>query len=118
MIYIQKWKKHTFQYRFLNKVEEIFKNNINLDCYFGFDVGYFKGINIYYGSIKDSHAAFLLSKIFKEHNINVRLVTNIDYNFDLIVLFGYINNEKEKRCIKKNTGKILKALSLLLSFYK
>ena len=99
-------------------MEEIFKNNINLDCYFGFDVGYFKGINIYYGSIKDSHAAFLLSKIFKEHNINIRLVTNIDYDFDLIVLFGYINNKKEKRCIKKNTGKILKALSLLLPFYK
>ena len=116
MVYIQKWNRFTFQYRFLQKVKKLINGNNKLYCYFGFDIGYFHGINIYYGSIKSNYTAFLLSKTLKNYQIDVRLTTNIDYNFDLIVLFGYINNKTQIKYIKKNKHKILKALSLLLSF--
>lgn len=111
MLYFQKYKKNTLEYKFLNQIKNLINNEINIDCYFGFDFGFFSGINIYYGSKKDSKYASLLSDIFKNNNVNVRLTTNIDYDFDIIVLFSYVNNKISRKDFKKNKKIIMEALS-------
>lgn len=113
LIYYQKWEKSTFEYNFLNEIKKVIKDKPDKKIYFGFDYGFFSGINIYYGSKKDDKLANNLYEIFKSIKLNIRLKTNISYDFDLIVLFGYSNNISEIKYLTKKKKKILKALTLL-----
>ena len=110
MLFLQKWEENSFEYNFLDDIK---LKVIDKKIYCGFDFGFFEGINIYYGSNKDNKLAFKLYDLLKKEKIKIRLITNIDYDFDLIVLFGYINLKKERKRVKKNKQKILKALTSL-----
>lgn len=111
MIYIQKWKNSTFEADFLNKVSQIFNNKENKKVYFGFDYGFFNGINIYYGSLKDESFAKRIASKFNDKKLNLRLYCNIDYDFDIIILFGYANLKKQRHYLRKNQKKIMEVLS-------
>ena len=113
MLHFQQYKKHTFEFNFLSQIKSVVKDS-NLKCYFGFDFGFLSGVNIYYGSHKDSKAAYFLYDLFKKENINIRLITNIDYDYDVIVLFGYVNTFWDKLILCKNKSKFMKALSFFL----
>lgn len=117
LLYVQQYKKNTFEYKFLSQIKSVVEDS-NLRCYFGFDFGFFSGINIYYGSSKDDTPARHLYTLLKNENLNIRMMTNIDYDFDIIVLFGYINNYKEKIKLLKNKKNIVKALSLFFKCFK
>ena len=113
LIYYQKWETSSFEYNFLNEIKKVIKDKPNKKIYFGFDYGFFCGVNIYYGSQKEDMLANKIYYLLKKEKINIRLKTNISYDFDLIVLFGYSNNEKEVKYLSKKKNKILKALTLL-----
>ena len=113
MLFFQKWDENTFEYNFLKLVKNNIKDKNKCKIYIGFDFGFSTGINIYYGSQKNNKYALKLERLFKEQNLNVRLVTNIEEDFDLIVLFGYINLYKERKYLKKYKSKILEVISLL-----
>ena len=118
MVFIQDYKKDTFQYQFLNQIKDKL-HNIDLKCYFGFDFGFFNGVNIYYGSKYNDYAAKKLYKLMKRAKINVRMLSNIDYDYDLIVLFGYINLASEKERLNYEKKTIMKTLSFFLRrFFK
>lgn len=112
MIFFQKWSEHSFESKYLNNIRKHLKDN-SKKIYLGFDYGFFKGINIYYGSNKDKSFSYAIYKKFIDENINVRLYTNIPYDFDLIILFGYTNQKKERKYLKKKRKKIMKVLSSL-----
>lgn len=112
MIFFQKWSKHSFENKYLNSIKNNLKDN-ERNIYLGFDYGFFKGVNIYYGSNKDRDFSYKIYKKFINEKINVRLYTNIPYDFDLIILFGYTNQKKEKKYLKKNRKRIMKVLSSL-----
>lgn len=111
MIYYQNWSKNSFEYKYLKQIQKHIKENPNINCYIGFDFGFFCGCNIYY--FKDDTLAKKIYKNFKQSNLNVRLFTNIDYDFDVIILLGYSNLKCEKRYLRKSKNKIMKALSFL-----
>ena len=111
MIYFQKWEKGSFEYNFLNEIKKHIKEKPYLKLYIGFDYGFFCGMNIYYGSNHDSKHAHKLLSILNENKFNVRLFTNIDYDFDVILLLGYTNNKKERQYLWKIKKKLMKALS-------
>jgi hypothetical protein len=109
MYYYQKWSKHSFEYNYLKCIKEKIKENPNINCYIGFDFGFFRGVNIYYN--KENKYANTIYDNFIKNKINVRLFTNIDYDFDIIILLGYTNIPQEKRYLRKNKKIIMKALS-------
>lgn len=111
MIYYQNWSKNCFEYKYLKFIQKNIKENPNINCYIGFDFGFFCGTNIYY--FKENKLANQVYKNFIDNNLNVRLFTNIDYKFDVIILLGYTNINKEKKYLRKNKNKIMKALSFL-----
>lgn len=113
MIYYQKWQENTFEYDFLNKIKKVIEDKPNYKIYLGFDYGFFSGINIYYGTNKKSDLAFKLYDLLNKQKVKIRLICNISYDFDLIVLFGYTNNIQEIKNLKKYERKILKALTLI-----
>lgn len=113
MLYFQKWPVNTFEYKFLKKVEKIINKQNNYKMYFGFDYGYFLGINIYYGSNHSDKLALKLKDKLQTNKGLIRLCTNIPYDFDLIVLFGYSNLRKQRLILRKKQKIILKALSKL-----
>ena len=95
----------------INRNLATIKENPNINCYIGFDFGFFCGCNIYY--FQENKLANDIYKAFKDNNLKVRLFTNIDYNFDVIILLGYTNLKCEKRYLRKNKNIIMKALSFL-----
>ena len=109
MYYYQKWKKHSFEYNYLNYIRKNIKENPNINCYIGFDFGFFSGTNIYYN--KENKFANTINNNFINNKIKVRLFTNIDFDFDVIILLGYTNIKQEKRYLSKNKKIIMKALS-------
>ena len=109
MIYYQLWNKKDFEYSFLNKIKKIVKDN-KKNIYFGFDYGFYNGIVIYYGSNKDCKLANNVYNELKKRNIRVKVCTNIPYDFDLILLFGCINNRKKKKYLLKNEKRILEII--------
>ena len=111
MIYFQQWEKDSFEYIFLNEIKNVMKEKPNLKLYVGFDYGFFCGMNIYYGTNSDPSYAKLLHKLLKKEKLSIRLFTNIDYDFDVIILLGYSNNQKERQYLWKNKKKLMKALS-------
>jgi hypothetical protein len=90
MIYYQNWSKNSFEYKYLKQIKKNIKENPNINCYIGFDFGFFCGCNIYY--FQENKLANDIYKAFKDNNLKVRLFTNIDYNFDVIIL--HITNWK------------------------
>ncbi len=113
MITVQKWKENTFEYFFLKQMKESINNHSDKKVYLGFDYGFFSGVNIYYGSLKDEGYAQKVYNAFKKEKIEIRLYCNIDYDFDLILLFGYINNEKQRQIFKKIRKKVMRVLTSL-----
>jgi hypothetical protein len=111
MIFYQNWSKGCFEERYLRKIKNRIKENPKLKCYIGFDFGFFRGVNIYYGSNYSDEAAKKIYEQFTKYNIPVRLFTNIDYDFDIIILLGYSNLIIEKISLLINKRKIMKALS-------
>ena len=111
MIYFQKWEEGTFEYNFLKEIKKHIKEKPCLKLYVGFDYGFFCGMNIYYGSNHNSQHAQRLLSILNENKFNIRLFTNIDYDFDVILLLGYTNNKKERQYLWRNKKKLMKALS-------
>lgn len=109
MIYYQNWSKNSFEYKYLKRIAKHIKENPNINCYIGFDFGFFCGCNIYYKS--ENKIAKSIYNNFINYKIKVRLFTNIDYDFDVIILLGYTNLLKEKIRLQRNCKKILKALS-------
>ena len=112
MIYIQKWSENSFEGKYLKDISNVIKEKPNLKLYIGFDYGFFYGINIYYGSIKDKVYAQSLYDILKNRKFKIRLFTNIDYDFDIILLLGYTNNQNQRQYLWKNKKKLMKALSI------
>lgn len=109
MYYYQKWSKNSFEYNYLKFIKQHIKENPNINCYIGFDFGFFVGTNIYYN--KENKYANTIYNNFINNKIKVRLFTNIDYEFDVIILLGYTNIKKEKWRLRKNKKIIVKALS-------
>lgn len=109
MYYYQKWSKNSFEYNYLKFIKKNIKENPNIDCYIGFDFGFFHGVNIYYN--KENEFANAIYNNCIKNKINVRLFTNIDYDFDVIVLLGYSNIKHEKKVLRKNKKNIMKALT-------
>ena len=112
MIYLQKWNKNTFEYKYLNCLKKI-TNKPELNLYIGFDYGFFLGINIFYCNEKGKIEAFNINNSLKKCNQLIKLCTNIDVTneYDIILLLGYSNLLIEKIRLLKNNKKILKALS-------
>ncbi len=113
MIFIQNWPKNSFENIFLKRIREVLKDKDNKKLYFGFDYGFFLGVNIYYGSKCEPTLANKVNDLFKKKKITIRLCTNIPYDFDVIVLFGCTNLIKQRLILRKNEKNILKALSKL-----
>ncbi len=113
MLYFQKWDKNSFEFQFLKKMKTVIKDKPNQKIYLGFDYGFFYGMNLYYGSDKSDRLAQKAYQLFKMNHIPIRLMTNIPYDFDLIILFGYSNLRKERHILRKKEKKIMKALSFL-----
>ena len=109
MIYYQNWSKNIFEYKYLKRIKKNIKENPNINCYIGFDFGFFRGVNIYYN--KENKSASNAYNNFIKNKINVRLFTNIDYNFDVIIFLGYTNLLIEKLYLLINKQKIMKALT-------
>jgi hypothetical protein len=109
MYYYQKWSKYSFEYNYLEFIKKNIKENPNINCYIGFDFGFFSGVNIYYN--KKNEFADTIYNNFIKNKINVRLFTNIDYDFDVIILLGYSNNRHEKKYLRNKKENIMKALS-------
>ena len=109
MYYYQNYSKGSFEYKYLKFIKQNIKENPNINCYIGFDFGFFNGTNIYYN--KENKYANQIYSNFIKNKINVRLFTNIDYDFDVIILLGYTNIKQEKRYLSKNKKIIMKALS-------
>ena len=114
MIYYQKWKKDTFEYKYLSSISKKIKRNPNIKCYIGFDFGFFHGTNIFYNSEEGYKKAKLLNDYLIENNVDIRLFTNIPYNYDLIVLLGYTNLKKEKNYLLNKKKIFMKAFSFFL----
>ncbi len=113
MLYFQQWEENSFENQFLKKVKNVLKDKPDQKIYLGFDYGFFCGMNIYYGSQKNEDLAQRAYQLFKSYHLPIRLITNISYDFDLILLFGYPNQRKERHILRKNEKKIMKALSFL-----
>ena len=111
MIYYQKHSENTFEYDYLSYLKQNIKENPNINCYIGFDFGFFHGTNIYYGSNKNSKHAKDIYNNFIKNNIDVRLFCNIPSDFDVIILLGYSNIYKERYYLLKHIKKIMKAIS-------
>ena len=109
MFYYQKWCKNSFEYKYLKYLQKHIKENPNINCYIGFDFGFFCGVNIYYN--KQNNYAKNIYRNFINNKIKVRLYTNIEYDFDVIILLGYSNLLKERIYLTLNKNKFLKALS-------
>ena len=109
MIYYQNWSTNSFEYKYLKHIKKHIKENPNINCYIGFDFGFFRGINIYYNS--NNKTATNVYNNFIKNKINVRLFTNIEYDYDVIILLGYTNLLIEKIYLTINKKKIMKALS-------
>ena len=114
MIYYQLWDKKDFEFSFLNKIKKIVKDN-EKNIYFGFDYGFYDGFLVYYGSNKDCKLANNVYNELKKQNIKVKICTNIPYDFDLILLFGCINNKKQKKYLQKNEKKILEIIKNVIA---
>ena len=117
MIYFQKWKENTFEFDYLEKIKQIFNKKPNFNLYIGFDYGFFCGINIYYGSKKNTYYAKKLYDLLTKYNLNIRLFTNIDYDIDVIILLGYPNTKKQRQYLWKKQKIIMKALSKFESIF-
>lgn len=113
MLYFQKWENNSFEYKYLNEIRKTVSDKKDKKIYFGFDYGFFNGTNIYYGTKKEKDLANKVYNLFNKTKLNIRLFTNIDYDYDLIILFAYSNNKKERKYLIKKKKKILKALSLI-----
>lgn len=113
MIYYQLWDEKDYEYSFLNKLKAIVKDN-KKNIYFGFDYGFYNGIEIFYGSNKDKELSYRVYDELKKRKINIKIISNIPYDFDLIVLFGYTNNKKQKKYLIKKEKKVLKAIEKAL----
>lgn len=109
MITYQLWNKDSFEYSFLNKIKAIVKKT-SLDIYFGFDYGFFDGFEIFYGTNKDSIIANKIYNELKKEKLNIKICSNIPYDFDLILLFGYTNNKTQRKYLKRKEKDIIKAL--------
>lgn len=112
MFYYQKWKKDSFEYKYLYKLSKKIKENPNIKCYIGFDFGFFHGLNIYYGSNNGYQYGKTICENLLKNNVDIRLFCNHHYyNFDLIVLLGYSNISQERFYLSKKIKKIMKAFS-------
>lgn len=114
MIYYQKWKKGSFEYKYLYSISKKIKRNPNIKCYVGFDFGFFHGTNIFYNSNKGYEKAKYINEFLICNNVDIRLFTNIPYNYDLIILLGYTNIKKEKKYLIQNKKIFVKAFSFFL----
>lgn len=114
MIYYQKWKKDTFEYKYLSSISKKIKKNPNIKCYIGFDFGFFHGTNIFYNSDKGYKIAKNINDYCVNNNLDIRLFTNIPYNYDLIILLGYTNLKKEQSYLLQKKKIFVKAFSFFL----
>ena len=117
MLFIQKWKKNSFEHKYLSHLQNkiMFKPQLNL--YLGFDYGFFCGLNIYYSSEKGKKYANILKEKFNKKNIKVRLMTNIESNYDIILLLGYSNLKKERLKLIIFKNKIVNVTSFFQSIF-
>lgn len=111
MIVYQKCKKNSFEEKYLKKLN--INDNPNINCFIGFDFGFFRGMNVYYSNNIDKKLKERLSECIKNSKVNLRLFTNYDCEFDIVVLLGYSNLKCEKRYLKKNISNIVKFFSFL-----
>ena len=114
MIYYQKWKKDTFEYKYLSSISKKIKKNPKIKCYIGFDFGFFHGTNIFYNSEKGYEIAKKINDYCLNNNLDIRLCTNIPYNYDLIILLGYTNLKKEQKYLLQKKKIFVKAFSFFL----
>ena len=111
MLFTQQWKNKTFESKYLSYIKNKITLKPELNLYLGFDYGFFCGINIYYGNEKGKKYAAAINQKFKDNKIKVRLMTNIETNFDVIILLGYSSIKKERLKLILYRKKIVKLLS-------
>ncbi|MDY2888452.1 MAG: hypothetical protein SOU19_02695 [Candidatus Caccosoma sp.] len=109
MLTLQIWDKNSYENSFLDKIKAIVKAT-SLNIYCGFDYGFFDGFEIFYGTNKDSTIANKVYNELKNKKLNIKICSNIPYDFDLILLFGYTNNKTQRKYLKRKEKDIIKAL--------
>ena len=88
MVVYQKCKKNSFEEKYLKKLN--INDNPNINCFIGFDFGFFRGMNVYYSNNIDKKLKEKLSECIKNSKVNLRLFTNYDCEFDIVVLLAII----------------------------
>lgn len=83
------------------------------EVFIGFEYGFFKGMNLYYGNEEVYFKAKEVYDRLKQEKILIRLFTNLPCDYDLIIFLGYTNQFTERIRIIKKMSKIVKALSSL-----
>lgn len=111
MITYQQCKKNSFEEKILKRLN--INDNPNIKCFIGFDFGFFRGVNVYYKNDIDENIKNNIYQKVLESKINLRLFTNYNSEYDVIILLGYTNLRCERKYIKKNIDKFLKLFTFL-----
>lgn len=112
MILFQQDYTTRFERKIIKKISKKTPNRSE-KIFIGFEYGFFKGCNIYYGNLQAYKKAKKIYDAFVKEKIFVRLFTNLACEYDVVIFLGYTNRLSERVKIYKKLSKIIKALSSL-----